>query len=186
MTARNINELAAAIHEAAVAKGFWDVEDAEKKHLAKMISELGEVVQADRAGVMYEIERDGGKPEGVVAELADFAMMALDWLEVRSTCDHNESYDERYTAVAMPLHKYKRGETPISYYDAYELVNLLACLLTYPLNSSSINDTVLMAMYEIIACIEFWLKARGYDLWELIREKMAYNESRPKLHGRAY
>lgn len=74
----DLNKLAAEIHAAAVEKGFWDVEDAESKHIAKMISELGEIVQADRAGVMYEVEHDGAKPEGVIAEIADFVMMTLD------------------------------------------------------------------------------------------------------------
>ena len=29
-------------------------------------------------------------------------------------------------------------------------------------------------------------KDKGYDLWQIIRQKMEYNKSRPKLHGRAY
>ena len=37
----DLKNLAAEIHEAAVKRGFWDIEDAEEKHLAKMISELG-------------------------------------------------------------------------------------------------------------------------------------------------
>lgn len=180
MTARNINELAAAIHEAAVAKGFWDVEDSEKKHLAKMISELGEVVQADRAGVMYEIERDGGKPEGVVAELADFAMMALDWLEVRSTLNHGNECMSYLGELDKPMY------APLRDYPVYELVIMFSRNWKHFYRKNTRNPEAIAAMYEMISIICLWLKARGYDLWELIREKMAYNESRPKLHGRAY
>ena len=57
----DLNKLAAEIHEAAVKKGFWSVEDAEAKHIAKMHSELSEAVQADRAGIMYEVEHEGGE-----------------------------------------------------------------------------------------------------------------------------
>ena len=180
MTARNIIELAAAIHEAAVAKGFWDVEDAEKKHLAKMISELGEVVQADRAGVMYEIERDGGKPEGVVAEFADFAMMALDWLEMVSKYDHCErliecccELDKPHNGLMCKLHAYEL---------VFMLVRNFRCFYRWDMQ----NHTAVAVMYEMVSVILCWLKYRGYDLWEVIEEKLAYNESRPKLHGRAY
>lgn len=180
MTARNINELAAAIHEAAVAKGFWDVEDAEEKHLAKMISELGEVVQADRAGVMYEIERDGGKPEGVVAEFVDFAMMALDWLENVSTLDRGIECKSRIQELAKPLY------APMWNYPAYELVVMFARNWRHFYRKNTRNPEAVSAMYEMVGIICWWLNERGYDLWELIRQKMAYNESRPRLHGRAY
>lgn len=180
MTAQKIEGLAAAIHEAAVAKGFWDVEDAEKKHLAKMISELGEVVQADRAGVMYEIERDGGKPEGVAAELADFAMMALDWLAESVTLNHGDECMSRLRELDKPMY------APLRDYPVYELVIMFSRNWKHFHRKNTRNPEAVAAMYEMVGMICWWLKARGYDLWALIREKLAYNESRPKLHGRAY
>ena len=93
----DLNKLADELHAAAVEKGFWAVDDAEEKHVAKMHSELSEAVQEDRCGrpLLYVddievVDRitnpamfDGRKPEGVAAELADFVMMVLDWAKAR-------------------------------------------------------------------------------------------------------
>ena len=175
----DLNKLAAVIHEAAVKKGFWSVEDAVEKHLAKMISELGEVVQADRAGIMYEIERESAKPEGVVAELADFVMMAMDMyvfvgIDINSVVEIM-TFDEYCKCLGAEV-----SECP-----AYSIVNLLITALNAFIDSDTSADVkgcVLVTTYGVCC----WALAQGFDLWGIIRQKMAYNESRPALHGRLY
>lgn len=169
----DLNKLAAELHEAAVAKGFWGVEDAEEKHLAKMISELGEVIQADRAGVMYEIEHEGSKPEGVVAELADFVMMAIDEYA------HVEADFEELKDVCTDYDSLKRL---MSDCETYVLVLSLVHFVTAFIRGE--NDGALAnAVYSALA----WVEVRGYNLWKCIREKMDYNSSnRAYLHGRLY
>lgn len=162
----DLNKLAAEIHAAAVEKGFWDVEDAEAKHIAKMHSELSEAVQADRVGNMYEVEREGAKPEGVVAELADFVMMVLDLAKHRELQIPNLHGSYTSPGDMFKIH------APL-----YDLVNSLHAILVF------ISDDKL---FRMIYCTEIWLAHRGYDLWQIIRAKMEYNKSRPKLHGRAY
>lgn len=170
----NMNQLAKEIHEAAVQKGFWDVNDAVKKHAAKMISELGEVVQADRAGVMYEIEHDGAKPEGVVAELADFAMMTLDLCEV---CE--------FYVPDVDVSAWRECDDEMQERcENFTVYNLVGCL-NATFNACGGDDANFRAL-DIIWVIYHWLLARGYDLPEIIRQKMEYNKSRPALHGRAY
>lgn len=169
----DLNKLAVEIHAAAVEKGFWDVEEALDKHCAKMISELGEIVQADRMGIMYEIERDGANPEGVVAEIADFVMMTMDLcVELKGSFpeDDIETWNTNEDAAA------KVAELP-----AYSLVGAFAASLTY---LGEIEDT--SPMLHILYASYFWLHSKGFDLWEIIRRKMEYNKSRPKLHGRLY
>ena len=173
----DLNKLAEELHAAAVEKGFWDVEDALNKHIAKMHSELSEAVQADRIGMMYDMERDGAKPEGIVAELADFVMMALDYFE--------------YVNVIELVSKF--------YYEHWNEAEKIVKNVTLPVLVNSLHEAVvkshsteigfeetLIIKLFMVATPEVWLKARGYDLWDIIRQKMEYNRSRPALHGRLY
>lgn len=170
----NLYELAIKIHDAAVNKGFWNLEDPYTKHEAKMLSELGEVVQADRAGVMYEVEREGAKPEGVAAELADYVMMLLDYA----------------MQLELPVEAFENAmaDNAASFSDADDLPCApLVMNLMIPLAMMVVSK--LSPTRMIIGCtqsVESWLKKRGYDLWGIIEAKLAYNESRPALHGRLY
>lgn len=178
----DLNKLAAELHEAAVEKGFWAVWDAEKKHLAKALSELGEVIRADSAGVMFEPEDSiSGKPEGVVVELADFAMMLLEYAA------HIEApikdFEETYCKVE---HLYAAGMKAIDQIPAYELACILALDFTPNVIYGSERDGVHGGIVSAFFVVKRWLKVRGYDLLEIIRLKMEYNKSRPALHGRLY
>lgn len=165
----DINKLAAEIHEAAVKKGFWDVEDAEAKHIAKIHSELSEAVQADRSGIMYEIEHDGAKPEGVIAELADFVMMVLDWAV--------------YLEVTIP----EMSESSVVEKNSLELHNLVCNMHEgIVIVDNDWFPSAPLHFIFMVRCCEEYAKLQGFDLWEIIRQKMAYNESRPALHGRKY
>lgn len=183
----DLNKLAAEIHEAAVKKGFWEVEDAEERHVAKMHSELSEAIQEDRCGrpllyvddieVMDRITDpamfDGRKPEGVAAELADFVMMVLDWARERDVviADTGKVFQKE------PAFKIDEVTLPHLVNNMHEGVMLV------------MNDWVPKPDLQIAFmtyCVEHWLKARGIDLFDVIRQKMAYNESRPELHGRLY
>lgn len=167
----DLNKLAAELHEAAVEKGFWDVEDAYIKHVAKMISELGEVVQADRAGIMYQPEDSiSGKPEGVAVELADFVMMLLD-LCVQCGV--------RLPDAPVSEWVEDRNENYILDTQAWELVCALNCELVAITDGGGNVCKLIAAVYE-------WLMVRDIDLWEIIRQKMKVNANREKLHGRLY
>ena len=174
-----LNKLAAELHEAALAKGFWDAEDAHKKHVVKMLSELGEVVQADRAGIMYEIERDGAKPEGVAAELADFVMMALDFCAAMEIDIERMLIGITYDSVRARMESEMRDS---SIPDLVLALDRALSGLTDPDGFNDFGASLLAAVY----LPRLWLELRGYDLFEIIRLKMAYNESRPALHGRKY
>lgn len=173
----DLNKLAEEIHAAAVEKGFWDVEEALDKHVAKMHCEISEAVQADRMGNMYEIERDGAKPEGVAAELADFVMMTLDLIETAGIADEALEYipfaDE--TIEEMKIHTLSLPTIAVGLHTS--VCNIVSDI---PFDDKYIYAAVM------IASPDAWLHARGYDLWEIIRQKMEYNKSRPKLHGRLY
>ena len=178
----DLNMLAAEIHSAAVEKGFWAVEEAEEKHIAKMHGELSEALQEDRCGrpLLYvdDIEVscaitdpaqfDGRKPEGVAAELADFVMMLLDWAKARDVVIDD------YIKEPMSL-----ASESLPYFVKTMHEGIVLVSIEYVKKPEQ--------HYAYMArCVEMWLRKRGVDLWEVIRLKMEYNKSRPALHGRLY
>ena len=191
----DLNKLAQELHEAAVAKGFWDVEDAEIKHIAKMHSELSEALQEDRCGrpMLYvddiEVEAritdpamfDGRKPEGVAAELADFVMMLLDMTQRHGKLDLNDMTDAYRDQSRKNMSKVLE-DMPLHLFVLILHKNFV--FLLFP-------DLVYVPhiMYPfgfVLYGVELWLEQRGIDLWQVIRLKMEYNRSRPALHGRLY
>lgn len=182
----DLNKLAEELHAAAVDNGFWSVDDAEERHVAKMHSELSEAIQEDRCGrpLLYvddiEIEAritdpamfDGRKPEGVAAELADFVMMVLDWAKQR---------DE---TIASPDEVFSNNTDDIENASLPHFVNNMHEGIMLVHNDWVLRHDIQFAF--IVHFVDLWLKARGIDLWQVIRLKMEYNRSRPKLHGRLY
>lgn len=193
----SIYELANELHAAAVEKGFWDVEGAEEKHIAKMHSELSEALQEDRMNrpMLYvddigyiesvsTIEQfyadfKGRKPEGIAAELADFVMMMLDLVAYKGNpiedadyeiCFNIEHDDEYIAMCTSPL-----------YVVVCAMHRFVADLI-----DAENADEFAQIIGPCIGCIHNWLDYRGIDLWKVIRLKMEYNKARPKLHGRKY
>ena len=168
-----LNNLGVRIHKAAVQKGFWDAPDAEVKHIAKLHSELSEAVQADRAGLMYDVECDGSKPEGVAAELADFVMMLLDWAT--------------YNQYAIPDDGECNCAAGVDYIESMSLPELLVQLhegIVYTNNRWLVYPGTQIGV--MVHMINIWLEHHGHSLCGIIDAKIKYNASRPKLHGRAY
>lgn len=91
-----LNSLAAAVHENAVAHGWWEQERELPEILMLCVSELAEALEEYRAGkpnIYYNVEGEGilyadgeacekyerRKPEGVAVELADCVILILDY-----------------------------------------------------------------------------------------------------------
>lgn len=73
-------------HENAVQKGFWKEERNDAECIALMHSELSEMLEECRKGGSLDIRyipNLGGKPEGVIIELADVLIRIFDWLGAR-------------------------------------------------------------------------------------------------------
>jgi hypothetical protein len=77
----SLNELAAEIHENAVAHGWWDRERSFDEIIALCHSELTEAYEHYRNNkALNEWWTDSdGKPDGVPIEMADCLIRILDW-----------------------------------------------------------------------------------------------------------
>lgn len=169
----DVNRLATDIHVAAIFKGFWDVPEAEECAIACMHAEISEAVQADRLGMpMLEIERDGGKPEGVGVELADFCMRLMDFCAQKnvplSTLLVSGRDKSSLPHLACKLHRY------------------LERMLDKPASKRSQRIQIAEYADHMLSAVAEWLSGHGSNLVELIYLKMEYNKTRPKLHGRKY
>ena len=175
----NLDALAAEIHENAVAHGFWEAHDAEEVAFEMLHCEICEAIQADRegqAGVWYETPASGPKkPEGTIVELADFAIRLLDfaaWAKIplQGPALYLCAVPDELYRLAFPLH------------DMVCSLSILAHTLR--------NDAVLWQQSVLIcralAMVEQYTKARGYDFEQIVRMKMDYNRTRPRLHGKRY
>lgn len=185
-----LNKLAEELHAAAVEKGFWAVDEAMEKHIAKMHSELSEALQEDRLGnpMLYvddiacgistnPVDFDGRKPEGVAAELADFVMMGLD-LMCKINCI-NEAASEMMNDIMETIDPNKE----IGAISVPNLVMIAHFQLSEVVYSQR-NPTDVLGL--LVAKVILWAKQNGVDLEQVIRLKMEYNKARPPLHGRKY
>ena len=99
MEIKNLNELAAEIHQNAVAHGWWEEDRSIPEVLMLCVSELAEALEEyreDQPTVWYacnttgqrcgectgkdkDCPRRSPKPEGIAVEMADCIIRILDW-----------------------------------------------------------------------------------------------------------
>ena len=119
------------------------------------------------------------KAEGVAVELADFVIRLMDY-----AAGHGMKIPTRQQIVP-------------TYSSLPRLVNRLHSSINELVHFRDIDagfgfkdGTGCVAQVCIIAnaveLVETFLDAQDIDLWEVVREKMAYNRNRPMLHGKKY
>jgi hypothetical protein len=207
ITPVNMNALAAEAHENAVAHGFYedfdkgdiDRQEMEARNFALIHSELGEAVNEHRRGfpplhwlckscddgpclvddetaVRCDFTKNGKPPEGVAVELADFVIRLLDYAA--------------WAGVELP----DADVNVPTYGSLLRLVNALHDLVCDMAAQSELRNVAIPADSRLMASmittticvVQRYLAARGLDLWEIVREKMSYNKTRPYRHGKLY
>lgn len=190
----DLNELAATIHENAVAKGFWDGDRNFGELIALMTSELSEALEEHRNGKPLEywevagntttnpgvaaaaqIGLAGGglpKPEGIAVELADCAIRVLDTL-------HSMGVD--IAAFQAP---------PEELAEVFaESITRIGIILgdAYQLHFADETEDAAAALAQAVATCRALAEQQGCtDWWGVVERKMAYNATREHKHGKAY
>lgn len=172
------NEFAYKAHKNAKQKGFWQERLSNEHFLMLVITEIAEVIEADRYGKRahkalysmdepmvlgdYEVHIKGS----IEDEMADIAIRLADLAG----------------ALGLDFDKMNRCK----YHRAFDKFTFTenAFALTKGLSRSniSIERRILFGLDYVFN----WAESMNIDLWFFIEQKMKYNALRPALHGKKY
>ena len=176
MKIEDIRELCKKAHENAVRHGFWDEEHDIRHYLMLVITELAEAVQAYRKGKFA----DRNEYEKLVKERGcteDTAFL----LSVKDTFE-----DEMADACIRLMDLTGRFDIELPtdikiIRTAGEDITVTLFKAIFFMHNALCRDAGALVMYLIRLS-----EALGIDIEWHIRAKMAYNKSRPYLHGNKF
>lgn len=199
-----IRELAQAVHENAVAHGWWDGKRSLYEIVALIHSEWSEALEEARAGrplVWYacnveynpciprldclnagkesECPSRGKKPEGIAVELIDGCIRILDLfghygIEMKNKDGNPSTMESLWNNAAL------MDDVPDNIANTIALLH--ACTSQFILGEEHDFSYLVDAMSIALS----WVHAQGIDPLALLLEKHEYNKSRPYKHGKIF
>ena len=187
----DLNPIAIKAHEAAKSKGFYDETPNVGQLFMLIISELGEALEADRKGLIYNSALHGYPLTLTSISDWDFKELVKDTVEDEIADAVIRILDFcGYYGQIINLSKYAyMGD-----FDVLPDENLGSVLLDVTAQIcksraafASPDDGEFEAHLHAALLLLFNLSsARGFDLMWHIRMKMEYNATRPTKHGKCY
>ncbi len=170
MSEYTLADMARDAYANAKAKGFHDEQRNYRTARMLIICEIAEAAEEVRRPGFDPREkryREDGKPEGFGPELADVVIR----------CGDTEAADCESQGLKFP-----------TYLDTGSAPPGIAVLVVLVNDYLSALDLVVRETYQslpntIASCFAL-AEAVGIDLWADIREKMKYNTTRPRKHGK--
>ena len=190
MNTEELNALKERAYKTAVEHGFHEDAKLDAYYLGLVMSEMGEVINADRKGLHADMESfeehmaNGYSfndafylyiKDSLEDELADVVIRLLDFAGLRGIELSITPKEELVSHIS---------ET----FDNLKLPGVLFCLAGV-LHSSILNGELESYICDLISILSDCFKkitGRDYDLWWFVDQKMQYNELRPKLNGKKY
>lgn len=191
MNTEELNALKDRAYKTAVAHGFHEEEKPDAYGLGLVMSEMGEAINADRKGMRANVVRfsedmELGHPfkenfekyikDSVEDEISDIVIRLLDFAGMKGYTLLISGYSARPSNAII--------ETFAGNGLAGTLFHLIG-VLSDSLEDDSTEATVRVVINILIDCFKK-ITGRDYDLLWFVKQKMRYNELRPKLNGKKY
>ena len=197
----NLALIGIEIHKNAVNKGFWDEELPSSHYQGMIVSELGEMINAHRAGLITKVNLDELINEtddeifkkrfeeevknNYEDEGADVVIRALDAL-----ANNGESEMRTYLMDTLNMIKQKIKNTleEEGRMEAYKELSMPSHVWYIMRTAAKIDLEYgfVGALCHIITEMRLIAETLGFDLMKHIQIKMRYNEMRPYKHGKNY
>ena len=191
MNTEELNALRDRAYKTAVEHGFYEDAKPDAYYLGLVMSEMGGAINADRKGLRANVVRfvedmELGNPfkesfeahikDSLEDELADIVIRLLDFAGLRG---YELSTDEDLDLfILSALEELKTSGLP-------GLLLIFTYALFYNFKFNNLENCVCRTILIISGCFKK-TTGRDYDLWWFVKQKMKYNELRPKLNGKKY
>ena len=182
-----INELRDKAYKTACEKGWYDKPKSDKHYLMMVIVELSEAIQADRNVKIadkdaFEIDindrHDWRSEERRFIKIYEAEIKDTVEEELADACLRLLSF-AGYKGIDIKLMEYV-GES-----DGSILTESIFDAISTMFNVSAMQDIDYLIGYMLFDIFTIAKKLDIDLLWH-IEQKMKYNETRPKMHGKAY
>ena len=198
MTTEELNALKDRAYKTAVEHGFHDEVKPDAFYLGLVMSEMGEAINADRKGLHADTKRfeenmakipfvNGFKDikdsfeahikDSVEDEIADIVIRLLDFagmkgytLSIPGLC---------ILPSIVVIREFEKNGLPGT------LIQLIGPLDS-SLNQHNTEKIIGIIIGVLNVCFDEMTGGSDCDLWWFVKQKMRYNELRPKLNGKLY
>lgn len=192
---KNLNELTEAVHANALKHGWWENKPSTEHCLMLVVTEIAEMVEADRAGkiaVINHIRKQNNLAAAQKTRLIDDVDSAPDFNAAFTEMVKNTVEDEmadvviRLLDLAGSLGIDFDKFSPNKYHRAFDRFSFAenAFALTKGLCRENIN--IFKRIQFGIHYVSGWAKCQGINLDWHVRAKMRFNANRPVRHGKKY
>lgn len=180
-------KLAKAIHNNAVKKGFWEEKHSIEHYLMLAITELSEAVEADRTNKYADIAeyQKQATANGLIKTDAWTISKIYSFTENVKDTIQDELADSYIRLLDLAKGFKIRIQEPTIDIEVFTecsfAVNVFECIKTatrFKDVRKNINNT--------LKHIELLAESKNIDLYWHIKEKMLYNRTRERKHGKNY
>lgn len=197
----NLALIGIEIHKNAVNKGFWDEELPPSHYQGMIVSELGEMINAHRAGLITKVDLDElineiddekfkKRFEEEVKnnwedEAADVVIRALDALANNGESEMRTHLMDTLEMIAQKIKKTLEEEGRMEAYKELSMPSHVWFIMRAAAKID-LEYGFVGSLCHIIAEVNIIAELMGIDLMKHIQVKMRYNEMRPYKHGKNY